>query len=202
MVVFANGSVYPLKAVASITAGISVTRLATDRDASPTPVISASDIEEDIRAREGLAVVHAASATVSKFCVQTSDVVVTTRGADVRAALVRDTHHGAIAGANLAIIRLDGSLLPILLTAFLRQPETRVTLLRPTAGASTPGFTIKALGELRICIPHRDQQRKLAELIDAAHAYRMAITEAVRLREAASNEIIARSLMPWVRSNA
>lgn len=185
----------PLKELASIVAGVSITRLSMEDRAAPIPVISLSDVGDEIRVREEiLTTVHASSDTLARFCVQKNDVIVTTRGLDIRAAVVRETHHGMIAGANLAIIRLGGALLPVLLAAFLRQPQTRETLLRETAGASTPGFTIKALGELLIRVPPQDQQLTMAELIESITTYRQAVTRALQLRDAVCNEIIAQAL--------
>jgi len=193
---FLNAPIRPLRDFASITAGISVTRLPTKKHESQVPVLSLRDVDEEVRPRKHLATAHAGSDTIARFCVQTDDVIVTTRGTDIRAAVVRETHNGVIAGANLAIVRLDGSLLPALLAAFLRQPQTRATLLRETAGASTPGFTIKALGDLPIRVPPLDQQSTMAQLIDSAHAYRQAVKRALQLRDAACNEVIARALAP------
>jgi Type I restriction modification DNA specificity domain len=183
-----------LKELADITAGISVTRLATDRQSPRIPVLSISDINEELRPRETLSTAPATSEMTAKFSVQTDDVIVTTRGTDIRAAVVKETHRGTIAGANLAIIRSNGSLVPALLAAFLRQPATQATLLRDTTGASTPGFTIKVLGDLPIRVPPWERQLMMAQMIEAATAYRQATTRALQLRDAAYNEVIAREL--------
>lgn len=183
--------------IASITAGISPTRLPPSADEGAAfPVISLSDVDKEVRAREQLATVSTLRPAAERFLVRVNDVVVTTRGTDIRAAVITKSHDGAIAGANLAIVRLEGGLLPSLLVVFLRRPQTQEALLQTTAGASTPGFPLRSLDELRVRVPPKQRQLTMAQMIEATQGYREAITRAVQLRERACNEVITRELAP------
>jgi hypothetical protein len=187
-----------LKDLASITAGISATRLppGAGDGAAVLPVISLSDVDKEVRAREELTTVSTLLPAADRFRVRVNDVVVTTRGSDIRAAVITESHDGAIAGANLAIVRLKGSLLPGLLVVFLRRPQTQEALLRTTAGASTPGFPLTTLEELQIRVPSKERQEVMAQMIEATQGYREAMTRAVQLRVNAWNETITQELTP------
>jgi hypothetical protein len=187
----------PLKDLASITAGISATRLPSGAgDGAVFPVISLSDVDKEVRPREELATVSTLTAAADRFRVRVNDVVVTTRGTDIRAAVITGSHDGAVAGANLAIVRLKDALLPSLLVAFLRQPQTQEALLRTTVGASTPGFPLKTLEEVRIRVPPKQRQVMMSQMIEATEGYREAMTRAVQLRVNAWNETITQELTP------
>jgi DNA-binding response OmpR family regulator len=194
-----QGPVPKLGEFASVSAGFNAVRIGhtTTARSSRFAVIALKDVTRNVAPLESLATLEALPEQVGRFRVEPGDVIVTTRGADIRAAVVEETHAGAIAGTNLARIRLRSSLLrPTLLAAFLREPRTQERLLRDTTGASTPGFTINALTSLPICIPSPRDQGALVRLIEAAAAYREELLRAIELRQLICSEMISRQLIP------
>jgi type I restriction enzyme M protein len=186
--------VHRLGALGEVFAGLNVTRLEHVAGADEYRLISLKDVSEQITQPDLLGCVRALQADVDRFSVRVGDVLVTTRGTAIRTVVVKEAHQGAIAGANLAVVRLREGLLPVLLAALLRDPRTRTTLLRGTVGASTPGFTVRALRELPIKVPSRQRQVVLARLAEVSETYRAALMQAVDLRQQACSEIIAAEL--------
>lgn len=188
-----------LRELASVSAGFNAVRVGhpPTAHASRFAVIALKDVARKIAPMESLSSLEALPEQAERFRVEPGDVIVTTRGADIRAAVVEEIHAGAIAGTNLARIRLKSSLLqPTLLAAFLREPRTQERLLRDTTGASTPGFTINALASLPIRIPSSRDQGALVRLIEAAAAYREDLLRAIELRQLICSEMISRQLIP------
>jgi restriction endonuclease S subunit len=162
--------------------------------ADEVPVLSIKDINQPLTPVGDLPKIQVAPREIQRFEVRAGDVVVTTRGTTVRAAVIEPSHAGTIVGLNLAIVRVGPQLAPTLLAAFLREPHTQETLLRNTAGSVTPGFTLKALGGLSIRVPSPERQKVLVEYLAAADAYRNALSRALELRQLASNALIAKEL--------
>lgn len=184
----------PLRDLAALNMGANLKVLAKPHLGQELPLITIKDVNQSLTAIEELPRVTADPAAVRRFLVRPSDVVVTTRGTAIRAAVVEPSHAGAIAGANLAIVRVRSELAPALLAAFLREPRTQKALLYSTAGAVTPGFTIKALGDLPIRVPSRERQQILVNYLAAADAHRKALMRALELRQLASESLIALEL--------
>jgi hypothetical protein len=185
-----------LRDLASIIAGSNPEHSHEATPAEGLPLLSLKDVNQTLTPVPELLEVSVAAARVKRFQLRQGDVVVTTRGSTVRAAVVEPTHAGVIAGANLAIVRPDGSLPPLLLAALLREPGVQATLLGRTAGAVTPGFTIKALGDLEILVPSSERQGQLVEFLAAAGAYRKQMERALELRQLACDAVISRELFP------
>jgi restriction endonuclease S subunit len=159
-------------------------------------LLALKDVNQQLAPVQTLSRVTATIDSALRFQVREGDVVVTTRGTVFRAAVVGPAHVGAIAGSNLAIVRLNGSIAPSLLAAFLREPGVQAALLGVTAGAVTPGFTIKALGELQIRVPGLERQRQLVEFLAASASYREQMQRALELRQQACDAVISRELSP------
>jgi restriction endonuclease S subunit len=190
-----------LREVATIVAGTPARRRETAYRVEAFPLLTLKDVGRELAQRDKLSKVEGTRHDLSRYLVKAGDVIVTTRGNDVRAVVVQPTHTGVIAGANLAAIRPDKILAPALLAAFLCEPKTQARLLRETAGASTPGFTIKALGDLPISIPTLERQRTLVHFIQAAEAHREALTRSIECRQQACRELILDELLPQEASH-
>ena len=186
----------PLREVATIIAGTDLKRLRGPGAREEFPVITLKDVGRSLSPLDTLSRVEASRSEIVRYRVQTGDIIVNTRGMDIRAAVAQDTHAGVAIGPNLVAIRPEGIIEPVLIAAFLREPLTQAQLLRHTAGASTPGFTIKTLGALSIRIPSLERQRMLVSFIAAADAHRQALMAAVHLRERACADLIADELLP------
>lgn len=97
------------------------------------------------------------------------DVVVVARGSSPRAAEVGNHAAGAIASANLLIVRLRTDLLlPSVLVAFFQTPEGQRSLVAAQTGGATPLITVAALGKLEVPIPPMHVQQSLGKFVMAA----------------------------------
>lgn len=185
-----------LRDLATLSAGVNPRALAKPHVVQEFPFIGIKDVNQSLTPVDELPRISAAALAVQRFRVRANDVLVTTRGTTIRAAVAGASHTGAIAGANLAIVRVSPALAPALLAAYLREPHTQEMLLRRTAGAVTPGLTIKVLGDLPIKVPPLERQKVLIEYLASASAYREAVMRALELRQLASESLIANELSP------
>lgn len=101
--------------------------------------------------------------------VHADDVLVTARGTQLRAAFVPHETAGAIASANLLVVRLRRDcLLPEVLVAYLDTTAGRAQLLSNATASTVAAITPRALGSLEVIVPPMPVQMKLATFARAA----------------------------------
>ena len=117
--------------------------------------------------------------------VRAGDVLVTARGTQLRSAVVTNATEGAIASANLLIVRLRDLLLPEVLVAYLDTPAGGAALVaRATASAvGTFVVTPRALGSLEIAVPPMGVQVQLAAFVRSVRESLAATERLVELRK-------------------
>jgi restriction endonuclease S subunit len=110
--------------------------------------------------------------------VRDRDVLLTARGTSLRAAVVPAETEGAIASANLLVVRLKPELLPEVLVAFLETAAGRKQLVAHATASAVGAFVItpKALSRLEITVPPMSIQIELAAFVRAG-------TESIRAAE-------------------
>ncbi len=153
------------------------------------PVIALRDVTTRIKAVDALQAVTASPAEVRKLSVLAGDVLVTARGS-TRAAVAKVEHEGALAGANLIVIRLDGRLPPELLAAYLRHPTIQATLKADFAGTTTVGFSVESLKKLELRGVSEPEATILSQFVEANDAYAEHLRSAARLRQDASAQAV------------
>ncbi len=127
---------------------------------------------------------------VGRTALTAGDVLVTSRGANVRAAVVQREHEGAIAGPNLIVVRLDGSLRPELVAAYLRHPLVSAQLLRDFVGSTTAGFTTDTLRRIDLRPAEDGSSALLADLVQRVDAYSEYQQRAIQLHQTAADEAV------------
>jgi hypothetical protein len=125
---------------------------------------------------------------------RTGDVVVVARGPAPRAALVGPEAAGAVASANLLVVRAGPELAPSVLVAFLMTPEGQRRLCAVQTGATTPAITVAALGRIEVPLPPADVQRALGDFVTAANELIAADERALMLRRELTGRFIERVL--------
>lgn len=181
--------------LAHIFAGRAVKRA---EDGHPVALVGLRDIGRRIAPRSDLEEVKIVDeAESSRLTLLANDVVVTSRGANVRAAVAQEDHEGALVGPNLIVVRLKGEdLPPDLVAAYLRHPLVSAQLLREFAGATTPGFTIDSLKRLPVQLTNAVCSQMLAELVRRVDDYSEYHLKAVQLHQAAAEEAVFEHLGP------
>jgi hypothetical protein len=147
----------------------------------------ASDIEE---------VQVAETDDVGRSALKPGDVVVTARGANVRAAVATPNHEGLLAGPNLIVVRLDGAAPPEMIAAYLRHPQVSAGLLRDFAGGSMGGITIDSLKRIELARPDDGSAARLSELVQRIDTYAEHQRLMIDLRQTAADEAIFEHLHP------
>ncbi len=180
--------------VAEVFAGVGVSRQETaEHPGERLPVIGVRDLQDGaVAAREVLDTVGFSSPSkAATYAVQADDVLVTGRGTLLKFGLVGDETVGAIASANIIVVRpgpdVTGGALFAILSSEVFRPKIEV--LR--RGATTLlSLSPKDLAKLEINLPSRSEQERIAALIkDAQIAYRTAL-EAAEIRRTLARRLI------------
>jgi hypothetical protein len=180
--------------VADVYSGVGVSREETVvRPGERMPVIGVRDLQDGAVAhRDALDTVGFSSPSKAlSYAVQADDMLVTGRGTLLKFGLVGDETAGAIASANLIVVRpgpdvMGGALFAILSSEVFRP---KIEVLR--RGATTLlSLSPKDLAKLEINLPSRDEQERIAALVKETQiAYRTAL-EAAEIRRTLARRLI------------
>ncbi|KZD08747.1 restriction endonuclease subunit S [Oceanibaculum pacificum] len=180
--------------VAEVFAGLGVSREETVvRPGERLPVIGVRDLQDGaVAARGALDTVGFSSLTkAANYAVQVDDVLLTGRGTLLKFGLVGAETAGAIASANIIVVRpgpdVKGGALFAILSSDVFRPKIEV--LR--RGATTLlSLSPKDLAKLEINLPPLAEQERIAALVkDAQIAYRTAL-EAAEIRRSLARRLI------------
>jgi hypothetical protein len=124
--------------------------------------------------------------------VRAGDVLVAARGTQFRASLVPDETSGAVASANLLVVRLGPELLPEVLVAFLRSSQGERQLRATSTGTTAGAFlvTARSLGALEVDVPPMHVQRTLAAFTRASTVALEAAEHLLELRREFLNGVV------------
>ncbi|WP_180161832.1 restriction endonuclease subunit S [Sinorhizobium medicae] len=180
--------------VAEVFAGVGVSREETvEHPGERLPVIGVRDLQDGtVAAREALDTVGFLSLSkAATYVVQADDVLVTGRGTLLKFGLVSDETVGAVASANIIVVRpgpdVTGGALFAILSSDVFRPKIEV--LR--RGATTLlSLSPKDLAKLEINLPSLNEQQRIAALVKGAQtAYRTAL-EAAEIRRSLARRLI------------
>ena len=180
--------------VAEVFAGVGVSREETVvRPGERLSVIGVRDLHDGaVAPREALETVGFTSPSKAiTYAVRADDVLVTGRGTLLKFGLVGDETAGAIASANIIVVRpgpdVTGGALFAILSSEVFRPKIEV--LR--RGATTLlSLSPKDLAKLEINLPSMKEQERIAALVkDAQIAYRTAL-DAAEMRRSLTRRLI------------
>jgi hypothetical protein len=126
--------------------------------------------------------------------VRSGDVVFIARGTAPRAAVVGFDTAGAVASANLLVVRFGPELVASVFVAFLGTPEGQRALAAVRTGSTTQLITVAALGRIEVPVPPMETQRALGEFVTAATDNLAAEEHALALRRELTTRITERVL--------
>src|SRR5208282_3819889 len=131
---------------------------------------------------------------LTPYRVAIGDVLVVIRGSVPRSAVCNRNTDGAVAGGNLAIIRLKPSapIGPYLLQSILSAPSGQAALRGLAQGSATLAIRPALLAELEIGVPEAQEARRLENLCRTLGELRAATLAALRAREHVVDGIVGR----------
>jgi Type I restriction modification DNA specificity domain len=160
-----------------------------------TPMVNAKDLADGFLApaAELQKTEVPESSQIERFRLRVGDVVMSSRGL-IKVAGVGPEQAGAIAGANLIVVRPGNVLSPPLVLAFLRHPSTLAALARLSVGTTVPSINVSAIGALEIVVPPSEKQAQLSKLIELSDEHYAAARRAADLRHKLAQEVAIREL--------
>ncbi len=129
-----------------------------------------------------------------RFHLRAGDVVIATKGAGFRTALVPERWAGAILTGNLIGIRPTGKVLPEILHAWLSGEETRWLLESRATGTRLLNISLKSITEVPVPVLPMAEQERLAALLRASREQNEQALLASRLRAGISQKIVMDAL--------
>lgn len=113
----------------------------------------------------------------TRASVKRGDVVIAIKGSSFKAALITDDAENRVISSNLIALRLNNTVLPEILVAYLNSPEGQQNLLSISKGAAIPSINPNDLLVLSIPIISSDVQEKIKEYLEASDRYLSIVKE-------------------------
>lgn len=184
----------PLGDLADIFVGIGVSREdSLQRPGDKLPVIGVRHLQDTgVAAREDLdAIGFASPARALSNAVQINDVLLTGRGTVLKFGLVGEETAGAIASANIIVVRPGPEAVGGALYALLSSEAYRPKIEVLRRGATTLlSLSPKDIKNLEVSLPPLEEQHRIAALvIEAQAAYRAAL-EAAEFRRSLARSVL------------
>ena len=179
---FMSNPIFRLEDLVHIYQGVTLKRY-EDELGSQEPIINSRNLEQIYIGGE-LSIAQLDSSNLSKYRLQTDDVVITIRGTPLKASLVTDEVKGSLPHQNLAVLRVKvENLNPIFLAVLMRSKwlETQISTLY-SQSIGTQLLKISQLRELEMLLPSLDRQNQLAQLFLAAEHYTQITLEILEQR--------------------
>ncbi len=126
-----------------------------------------------------------------KFIVHSGDVLLTSRGTQIKIAVVPEIFPQAIISANFLAIRPTKDINPFFLAHYFRSPAGQKAIRTQARGTSQILLTISAVEEIKVPMPSLDVQEKLVAFINSIdEQYKMSI-EISNLYKVIGNQIFS-----------
>lgn len=179
-----------LDSLAHVYAGVPTRSGRNPRGGDGCKVLSVRALNHSRLIRDAL--IHAVplSSDTEKYVARAGDVIIPARSTSFGAAILPEELDGIVINATLIGIRCGKRLHPRLLAAFLRHPIGRAAIDELSqSGTAQMNITVRAISNLRIPVPSRDTQERIARMLDAADIAYDAAVHAAKCRHSIANEI-------------
>ena len=135
------------------------------------------------------------SPEAERYIARAGDVIIPARSTSFAAAIVPDELDGVVVNATLIGIRCGERIHPRLLAAYLRHPVGRAAIDELSqSGTAQMNVTVRALANLRIPVPPRHTQERIARMLEAADTAYDAAVHAAERRHSIANEIVLQAM--------
>jgi hypothetical protein len=118
---------------------------------------------------------------MSKYVLESGDILFMSRGTGSYAVILETLHHPSIAPSTFFVLKPQPYVVPAYLVWCLEQPAIQSSLGQMRTGAGTPMIPRQGFAAIRIPLPEKELQRRIADL------WRLQCSEA-RLRQELSEE--------------
>lgn len=127
--------------------------------------------------------------------VSAGDVVLRSRGASYRGAVVPDVPPGTVAAAPLFVLRLAGAgVLPEYVVWYMNQPRPQAILAAAAHGSHIPTVSREAFAGLEIVLPPLEEQQRIVEVDRLLREERELTLALLDQRERLAQEVLLRAV--------
>lgn len=156
--------------VALVFLGVSPGRVSSAQKYPDAPLINIKDLDQGkILPTYQLETIKAAVSEHQRLL--PGDLLVSIRGTLLKTAIVKESHRGALATGNIAIMRPNPNrIFPEILQAVLQSDSVRSRLMGTASGAVIKGLQLGILRDVQFALPPMHTQEELAHLVRISEA--------------------------------
>ncbi|MBI5026672.1 MAG: restriction endonuclease subunit S, partial [Nitrospirae bacterium] len=176
---------FPIKLLRTLAreifAGVSLYNIHEYKGTETLPTINIKDIFDGQINEANLSHIHTINLkNIKKSMVLPYDVIITSRGTQLKIAAIPNSLNQAVITSNLIAIRLGEQMLPGFLAAYLKSTVGQQALLsRATSSTTQLVLTISQIEEMKVPVPPLSLQEKIANFANAVEEqYRLSIESA------------------------
>ncbi|USL33999.1 N-6 DNA methylase [Priestia megaterium] len=175
----------PLDALGGIYRGINVTSKMQESEQNGYKVIKLSDVQAgEVLVNQLTSYSIKNNARIDSYKVQEGDVIVSSRGATIKVAVVPKHEGDILLSSNFLGIRLGKSIYPYYLKAYLESPVGQFLLTSKQIGTAVATINPSDIKEIVVPVLNLEQQKNLGEaFIEVKVSYERAIREAEKERQ-------------------
>lgn len=150
-----------LQDMAEITRGVNIKK---SSDPNEYKVIKISDIENGKIDYNSLSVANFSNNTkVENYMVQKGDLLISTRGENIKTAVIREDIDGVLVSQNLALVRVSDALDVEWLDFYLNSPVGQFEIQEQLKGETVKSLSPTAIRELKVPIIEFEDQVKITQ---------------------------------------
>lgn len=158
---------------------------ASARDGDGPRFLRITDLKEDGVDWDVVPGCDAQVSTGDRYCLQSGDIVFARTGATTgKSYLISAPPAGAVFASYLIRVRPSDSVLPQYLAHYFRSAGYWRQIEVLSQGAAQPGVNATKLASVRVPVPHVEEQRRIAAILDKAESARRKRQGAIRLIDA------------------
>jgi len=129
----------------------------------------------------------------SRASVKRGDLIIAIKGSSFKTAVIGDDSDNRVISSNLIALRLNKTILPEILAAYLNSPDGQQNLISISKGVAVPSISPNDLLDLSIPIISNEDQEIVKEYLETSDCYLSKLKEEEVLVRKMRNHIISTS---------
>lgn len=130
---------------------------------------------------------------LEKYRINKNDILITSRGTQLKTAIVSDTLNNAVISGNILTVKPNQDIIPMYLYAYLKSRHGQKELLSKKSGATKAHLVlnVSSVGEIKVPVPSVEIQKKISNIfVINEELYRLNIETAEKQKEIADRVLM------------
>lgn len=131
---------------------------------------------------------------IEKSKIKTGDIIISTKGSNLRAAVADKNIEGFVFSANLTVLTLKHAIDPEIVVSYLNSSYGQQELNKRAGGSTFRTLNTKQLLEVAVPMPPLEKQQELGRLLKDIREYTQSLTEEASKWTQIAEETVIRTL--------